>query len=118
MNIVLIGYRGSGKSTVGKRLAACLEMEFVDTDDLLQQRQQAPIHKIVKCLGWEHFRKVEKEIIEEISAQDDLVIAAGDDRHGRNRGLEGFSHTQAFDIEAPSAEETGNPGQDSELIFH
>ena len=77
MNIILIGYRGVGKSSVGKTLALRLQKRFVDTDDLLQQRQQAPIHEIVKCLGWEHFRKVEKEIIEEISAQDNLVIAAG-----------------------------------------
>ena len=77
MNIVLIGYRGVGKSSVGKALAFRLEKRFVDTDDLLEERQQAPISEIVKSYGWEYFRKMEKRIIEEVSAQDHLVIAAG-----------------------------------------
>ena len=77
MNIVLIGYRGAGKSTVGRRLAALTRKEFVDTDDLLEKRQGALIVDIVKSLGWEHFRDMEKRIIEEISRGDHLVIAAG-----------------------------------------
>jgi len=48
MNLVLIGYRGSGKSTVGSRLAARLKMTFVDTDDLIEERQGVPISDIVK----------------------------------------------------------------------
>ncbi len=66
-----------GKSTVGKKLALRLGRRFVDTDDLLEERQQALISEIVKSLGWEYFRKVEKNVIEEISTQDHLVIAAG-----------------------------------------
>ncbi|OGP56507.1 MAG: hypothetical protein A2162_10465 [Deltaproteobacteria bacterium RBG_13_52_11b] len=77
MNIILIGYRCVGKSTVGKKLASRLERRFVDTDDLLEQRQQASICEIVTSRGWDYFRKVEKNVIEEISAQDHLVIAAG-----------------------------------------
>lgn len=77
MNIILIGYRAAGKSTVGKALASRLGRKFVDTDDLLEERQQAQISEIVKSLGWDHFRKMEKRIIEEISAQDKLIIAAG-----------------------------------------
>ncbi len=77
MNIVLIGYRGAGKSTVGKRLAALTQKEFVDTDDLLEERQGAGISEIVRSLGWEHFRAMEKRIIEEVSRGDRLIIAAG-----------------------------------------
>jgi shikimate kinase len=77
MNIVLIGYRGAGKSTVGRRLATRLGREFVDADDLLEKRQGALIRDIVKSLGWEHFRAMEKRIIEEISSGDNLVIAPG-----------------------------------------
>ncbi len=77
MNIVLIGYRCVGKSSVGKKLASCLHRKFVDTDDLLQERQQAAISEIVDSFGWEHFRKMEKEIIEEIAKEDDLIIAVG-----------------------------------------
>ena len=77
MNIVLIGYRGSGKSAVGNRLAARLKMRFVDTDDLIEERQGVPIADIVKSHGWDHFRKIEKSIIEEISKGNNLIIAPG-----------------------------------------
>jgi shikimate kinase len=77
MNIVLIGYRGAGKSTVGRRLAALTQKEFVDTDDLLEKRRGALISEIVESLGWEQFRAMEKGIVEEISRGDQLVIAAG-----------------------------------------
>ncbi len=77
MNIVLIGYRGSGKSTVGRRLAGCLGMEFVDTDDLLQREHSMSIREIVEACGWEYFRAAEKRIIEEISLKNHLVIASG-----------------------------------------
>ena len=77
MNIVLIGYRGAGKSAVGKRLAERLRREFVDIDDLIEERQGAPISELVKSQGWEGFRDMEKRVIQEISREDDLVIAPG-----------------------------------------
>jgi shikimate kinase len=77
MNIVLIGYRGSGKSAVGRRLAERLELKFVDTDDLIEERQGVPISDIVKSHGWGHFRKLERNTIEEISNEDHLIIAPG-----------------------------------------
>jgi len=76
MNIILIGFRGSGKSTVGNRLAARLKMRFVDTDDLIESRE-GHISDIVKSQGWDYFRKLEKSVIEEISKGDHLVIAPG-----------------------------------------
>jgi len=77
MNIVLIGYRFAGKSTVGSRLAARLQMKFVDTDNLIEERHGVLISDIVKSYGWEYFRAMEKQIIEEISNQDHSVIAPG-----------------------------------------
>jgi shikimate kinase len=77
MNIVLIGYRGSGKSTVGRRLAVRLKLKFVDIDDLIEERQGVPISDIVNSHGWGHFRKLEKGTIEEISKRDRLIIAPG-----------------------------------------
>jgi len=77
MNIILIGYRGSGKSAVGNRLAARLKMTFVDIDNLIEDRQGVPITDIVKSHGWDRFRMLEKRIIEEISIGNDLVIAPG-----------------------------------------
>jgi shikimate kinase len=76
MNIILIGYRGSGKSTVGSRLAARLQMKFVDTDDLIESEERH-ISDIVKSKGWDYFRRLEKTVIEEISKGDHLIIAPG-----------------------------------------
>ena len=76
MNIVLIGYRGSGKSTVGSRLASRMKRRFVDTDDLIESKE-GQISDIVKSHGWDYFRAVEKRMIEEISREDNLVIALG-----------------------------------------
>jgi shikimate kinase len=77
MNLVLIGYRGSGKSAVGRRLADRLKMKFVDTDDLIEERQGIAITDIVKSHGWGHFRKLEASIIKEISNGNHLIIAPG-----------------------------------------
>ncbi len=77
MNIILIGYRGSGKSTVGRKLAERLKLSFVDVDDLIEEREEAPIRRIVNSHGWGHFRKLERTAIDEISEGDGLVIAPG-----------------------------------------
>lgn len=77
MNIVLIGYRGAGKTVVGKRLASQLGMKFVDIDHLIEERFQKRIIEIVESQGWDHFRNIEKRLIQEISKQDHLVIAPG-----------------------------------------
>jgi len=77
MNIVLIGYRGAGKSKVGEQLANRLGMEFVDTDSLLEERHRKRISDMVASHGWDHFRTLEKRLIDEISKQDHQVIAPG-----------------------------------------
>jgi shikimate kinase len=76
MNIVLIGYRCAGKTTVGSRLASHLRRRFVDTDTVIEERH-GTIRDIVELHGWPHFRVLEKGVIEEISGQDNLIIAPG-----------------------------------------
>jgi shikimate kinase len=76
MNIILIGFRGSGKSAVGSRLAAHLKMRFVDTDDLIESKE-GHISDIVKSKGWDYFRRLEKSVIEDISKENNLIVAPG-----------------------------------------
>lgn len=76
MNIVLIGYRGSGKSAVGRRLASRTGRRFVDTDDLIES-EEGKISDIVKSRGWDYFRSIEKRVIRETSEEDNLVLALG-----------------------------------------
>jgi shikimate kinase len=77
MNIVLIGYRCTGKTSVGKALAERLGKAFVDTDDYIEKRANRPISDMVAREGWDSFRKNEREAIRQTTSSGDLVIAAG-----------------------------------------
>src|SRR4051794_5145590 len=77
MNIALIGYRGSGKSSIGKCLAARLSLAFVDTDTLIVQRAGQTIREIFEAEGEAGFRTRELAAIREVAARDQQVIALG-----------------------------------------
>jgi shikimate kinase len=77
MNIVLIGYRGTGKTTVGRPLAARLGREFVSTDAEIVKRAQRTIPEIVAQQGWDYFRDLESDICIELASRDQLVIDTG-----------------------------------------
>lgn len=77
MNLVLIGYRAAGKTTVGRRLSAYLRRVFVDSDEMIEKHQGTTIEDIVRCHGWDYFRAIEREVISEVSNHDHLIISAG-----------------------------------------
>jgi len=77
VNIVLIGYRGTGKSTVGRLLAARLGRELVSTDAEIVKRAQRTIPEIVAQQGWDYFRDLESDICRELASRDHLVIDTG-----------------------------------------
>lgn len=77
MNIVLVGYRCSGKTTVGKILAHKMGREFIDTDQVIEKSTGCPISSIVTKKGWYYFREMERKVIQEVSRFTDRVIATG-----------------------------------------
>ena len=77
MNIVLIGYRGTGKSTVGKILAERLGRELVSTDAEIIRRARLPVPDIVQRFGWDHFRDLESEVCQDLAGKDRLIIDTG-----------------------------------------
>jgi len=77
MNLVLIGYRGTGKSTVAKLLAAQLGMEVVSLDQEIVRQAGCSIPEIVAAHGWPHFRDLEAEVTKRVAARDHLIIDAG-----------------------------------------
>ena len=77
MNIVLIGYRCSGKTTIGKIIAEKIDRRFMDTDVMIEEKAGCSIEEIIEKKGWEYFRILEKNIIKEVSNTDNLVIATG-----------------------------------------
>ena len=76
-NIVLTGMPSSGKSTIGKRLADELGMQFVDTDEEIVKLAGKPITQIFDDLGESGFRDIESQAIATVSAKQNQVIATG-----------------------------------------
>lgn len=76
-NIVLIGFMGSGKSTIGRHLAMRLERSFVDTDDLVETVSGKKVVQIFEEDGEAVFRALEKQVVREISKQGGRVVACG-----------------------------------------
>lgn len=77
MNIVLIGYRGTGKSEVGRRVAQHLGLQYVSMDARIVERAGQPIPAIVEQFGWPGFRDLESAEARALAAQDKLVIDTG-----------------------------------------
>ncbi|MEZ5226261.1 MAG: shikimate kinase [Acidimicrobiales bacterium] len=75
-NVVLTGFMGTGKSTVGRLLAAQLGFEFVDTDTIIEERH-GPIAVIFAEQGESAFRAIEREVAAELGERDHLVVATG-----------------------------------------
>ena len=76
-NIVLIGLMGSGKTTVGKMIADELGYAFVDTDIIIEDLSKLTINEIFAQFGEDYFRELEIKVAEELSKQENLVIATG-----------------------------------------
>lgn len=77
MNIVLIGYRGTGKSTIAEILGEKLSMRVVGMDAEIERRAGKPIPEIVDESGWDHFRDIESQVAADLGGADDLIIDAG-----------------------------------------
>jgi shikimate kinase len=75
--IFLVGFMGSGKSAVGESLAARLNRDFVDTDQLVVFREGRSIDAIFEQFGEAHFRVAEWECLRSLQGRRDLVVAAG-----------------------------------------
>ena len=77
MSVVLIGYRGSGKTTVGRLLAERLGKTFIDCDDLIVKQAQKSIREIFASGGEKVFRELESVAVAELAKNKDAVIALG-----------------------------------------
>jgi shikimate kinase len=77
MNLFLIGYRCSGKTTIGKTLAEAIDWSFVDADVMLVRQSGRPINEIVDAEGWDAFRRMERSALKQICANDRQVVATG-----------------------------------------
>ncbi len=76
-NIVLIGLMGAGKTTVGRRLSQRIGRPMVDTDQEIEQRCGTSVAVIFEVEGEEGFRRREAKVVEELMAQEGLVVTTG-----------------------------------------
>ena len=76
-NIYLTGFMGTGKTTIGKILAKKLNLEFVEMDQIIEQREGQKIVNIFAEKGENYFRDKERALLEELSLKENLVISCG-----------------------------------------
>ena len=93
MNVVLIGYRGAGKSTVGKIVAARLGRVLVSTDAEIVKLSGQTIPDIVEQHGWEYFRDLESKVCQELAGRNGLVIDTGGGAILRSRNVDLLKET-------------------------
>ena len=76
-NIVLTGFMGTGKTTIGQALAQMLHMKLVDVDEEIESAQGMRINDIFKTHGEQHFRDMETAMIKKTSQEENLIISTG-----------------------------------------
>lgn len=106
LNIVLVGMMGAGKSYIGGKLAKLLvHFSYVDTDELIEKKAKKTISEIFESYGEEYFRRLEAEVIKQVSANKNQIISIGGGaymNHDNIRALRQNSLT--FYLKAPANE--------------
>lgn len=77
MRIYLVGFMGCGKSSVGKKLAALLNYNFIDLDQLIEESFSLSVEEIFNSKGEESFRIMEQKCLQSTFGMDDIVVATG-----------------------------------------
>jgi shikimate kinase len=76
-SLALIGFMGTGKTSVGRQVAEHLGFEFLDTDELIQSRTNRSIADVFVKDGEPAFRALERQVVQELSAREKTVVATG-----------------------------------------
>jgi len=75
--IILLGFMGVGKTSIGKKLSKQLNWKFLDTDKLIEKKIGLPIPEIFNQFGEDSFREQEREILNEIASLENVVVSVG-----------------------------------------
>lgn len=78
MILVLIGYMGSGKSSIGKKIAKKLNYKLIDLDDFIEEKENATVKEIFETKGEIYFRKKEEEyLLDLLKLEEDVILSLG-----------------------------------------
>lgn len=77
MKLFLLGFMGCGKSHVGKKLSARLNIPFIDLDDYIVKQQQMSINEIFEEKGEDGFRQIEREMLRSTQNMQDVIVGCG-----------------------------------------
>lgn len=88
MKIFLIGFMFSGKTTIGKKLASLMKMDFVDTDEYFESKYKISIMDFFEKFGKDNFRKYESDVLQELIEKDNIVISTGGGLPCHNKNID------------------------------
>ncbi|MGL6107443.1 shikimate kinase [Romboutsia sp.] len=77
MRMIMIGFMGVGKTTIGKSIAKKLNINFIDMDDEIEKKEKCTISEIFDKNGEKYFRTLEAKLLSELIKKDDLIISTG-----------------------------------------
>ena len=77
MRLYLVGYMGTGKSTIGRKIAKRCELPFLDTDKMVEESEGAEVADIITYAGEEYFRRAERKALEQTAQYEDVVVSTG-----------------------------------------
>lgn len=75
--VALIGFRATGKTTIGEKLARILQYDFMDMDTEISRREKSSIEEMVRERGWSYFRKLESSLLGELATKNRIIISTG-----------------------------------------
>ena len=87
-NIVLTGFMGTGKTTIGKELSKMLQMKLVDIDAEIEKAQKMKINDIFRIHGEQYFRDIETDMIKRLSRGKNIIISTGGGAVLRDENME------------------------------
>jgi len=115
VNLVLVGYRGTGKSAIARKLSELLSLPRVSLDEEIVREAGKPIPEIVSASGWPFFRDLEERICRKVGGQDALVIDCGGGVVEREANIESLrKRGRVFWLRATPATIVARIGGDSE----
>lgn len=76
-HVILVGFMGAGKSTVGKLLAETIGVPFIDSDEWIADKEQATVSEVFATKGEAYFRQLEKAFLDQLAHEQPAVIAVG-----------------------------------------